>query len=135
MLERKRRKPRAQALYLQRLSVLLRQGEPVADVALYAPTEDAWATFRPGLPLNLFRKIVDLVGGAVVPSILDAGYGFDLVDDGTLGDALARPYRAIVLPNVRSVPEATRRRIPEELELKRVSMLAVRGMQAAKASP
>jgi len=29
------------ARYLQRVSYLLRQGEPVADVALYAPTEEA----------------------------------------------------------------------------------------------
>ena len=36
------------AAYLHRLSFVLRQGEPVVDVALYAPTEDAWATFRPG---------------------------------------------------------------------------------------
>ncbi|HEY8150683.1 MAG TPA: glycosyl hydrolase, partial [Vicinamibacteria bacterium] len=41
------------AAYLQRVSFVLRQGEPVVDVALYAPTEDAWAAFRPGTSMNL----------------------------------------------------------------------------------
>ena len=99
------------AAYLQRVSFLLRQGEPVADVALYAPTDDAWSTFKPGTPryLNLFLKIVDWIGPKVVPAILDAGHGFDLVDDGTLEEAWRRRYKAIVLPGVRWMPEATRR--------------------------
>jgi hypothetical protein len=99
------------AAYLQRVSFLLRQGEPVADVALYAPTEDAWSTFKPGTPryLNLFLKIVEWIGPRVVPAILDAGHGFDLVDDGTLEEARRRQYKAIVLPGVRWMPEATRR--------------------------
>src|ERR1044071_8735237 len=99
------------ALYLQRLSFLLRQGEPVADVALYAPTEDAWSTFKPGSPYytNLFVKSVNRVGPAVVPAILDAGHNFDVFDDGTLKEAEARRYKAVVLPGVRFMPEATRR--------------------------
>jgi hypothetical protein len=103
------------AAYLQRVSFLLRQGEPVADVALYAPTEDAWSTFKPGTPryLNLFRKTVDWIGPKVVPAILDAGHSFDLVDDGTLPEARARAYKAIVLPGVRWMPEATKRWLAE----------------------
>jgi hypothetical protein len=103
------------AAYLQRLSCLLRQGEPVADVALYAPTEDAWAGFRPGAThyLNLFRKTVETLGPAVVPAVLDAGHGFDLIDDGTLEEARARGYKAIVLPAVRFMPEPTRRFLAE----------------------
>jgi hypothetical protein len=99
------------AAYLQRLSFLLRQGEPVAEVALYAPTEDAWSTFKPGTPrhVSLFQKIVEAVGPNVVPAVLDAGHGFDLVDDGTLEEAKRRAYAAIVLPGVRWMPEATKR--------------------------
>jgi len=99
------------AAYLQRVSFLLRQGEPVVDVALYAPTEDAWSTFTPGTPrhVNLFQKIVDAIGPSVVAAILDAGHGFDLIDDGTLEEAKRRRYAAIVLPAVRRMPEATRR--------------------------
>jgi hypothetical protein len=99
------------AAYLQRVSFLLRQGEPVADVALYAPTEDAWSTFKLGTlrHLNLFAKIVEWIGPKIVPAILEAGQGFDLVDDGTLEEAGRRGYKAIVLPGVRWMPEATRR--------------------------
>ncbi|PYQ00608.1 MAG: glycoside hydrolase [Acidobacteria bacterium] len=99
------------AAYLQRVSFILRQGEPVADVALYAPTEDAWSTFKPGTPrhVNLFQKIVEAIGPNLVPAILDAGHGFDLIDDGTLEEAKRRRYVAIVLPAVRRMPEATRR--------------------------
>ena len=103
------------AAYLQRVSFLLRQGDPVADVALYAPTEDAWSTFKPGSPhyLNLFAKTVDGIGPRVVPAILDADVGFDLVDDDLLEEARGRSYKAIVLPGVRFMPEATRRWLAE----------------------
>ena len=99
------------ASYLHRVSFLLRQGEPVADVALYAPTEDAWSTFKPGTPryLNLFTKTAEWIGPRVVPAILDAGHAFDLVDDGLLEQARARNYKVIVLPGARWVPDATRR--------------------------
>jgi hypothetical protein len=93
------------AAYLHRVSFVLRQGEPVVDVALYAPTEDSWAAFRPGASMNLFRKIVELVGPNVVPAILAAGHAFDLVDDGSIEEIEARHYKAIVLPGVRFVPE------------------------------
>ncbi len=98
------------SLYLQRLSYLLRQGEPVADVALYAPTEDAWSEFRsndPGI-LDLRSQIAERMGPAVIPAILDAGYSFDVIDDGTLAMAGGR-YKAIVLPNVRWMPEESAR--------------------------
>ena len=36
------------ASYLQRVSFLMRQGAPVNDVAIYLPTDDAWAHFSPG---------------------------------------------------------------------------------------
>ena len=99
------------ATYLQRVSFLLRQGDAVADVGLYAPNEDAWSTFRmvTNPTLNLFTRTVDWIGPKAVPAILDAGHGFDLFDDGTLKEAEARRYKAIVLPGVRFMPEATRR--------------------------
>jgi hypothetical protein len=101
--------------YLQRVSFLLRQGEPVADVALYAPTDDAWSLFRPGNAryLNLFTDIRDLIGPEIIPAILDAGHAFDLIDEGTLMEARARRYRLIVLPSVKRMPEATKRWLAE----------------------
>jgi hypothetical protein len=99
------------AAYLQRVSFLLRQGEPVADVGLYAPSEDAWSTFKPGTGryLDLFVKTVEWIGPKIVPAILDAGHSFDVFDDGTLEEARRRGYRAVVLPGVRWMPEATKR--------------------------
>ena len=96
--------------YLQRVSFLLRQGEPVADVALYAPTEDARAAMRPGAAnyQNLWMAIRDQIGTSTVPAILDSGYSFDLIDDGMLKEAAARKYKAVVLPTVRVVPDATK---------------------------
>jgi glycosyl hydrolase family 106( putative alpha-L-rhamnosidase) len=103
------------ARYLQRVSYLLRQGDPIADVALYAPTEDAWSEFRPGNPrsLNLFSDIHDLIGTKTIPAILDAGHAVDVVDEGTLAEARARRYRLIVLPAVKRVSEAARRGLAE----------------------
>jgi hypothetical protein len=97
--------------YLQRVSFLMRQGEPVADVALYAPTDDAWALFKPGSTryLNLWAKISDVIGPNVIPAILDSGHNFDLIDDGTLKEAQNRRYKVIVLPGVRFMPEETKK--------------------------
>jgi hypothetical protein len=101
--------------YLQRVSFLMRQGEPVADVALYAPTEDAWSAFKPGSPryLNLWAKIGDAIGPNIIPAILDAGHNFDLIDDGTLKEAQNRRYKVIVLPGVRLMPEETKKWLAE----------------------
>jgi hypothetical protein len=101
--------------YLQRVSFLLRQGEPVADVAIYAPTEDAWSQFRPGNPrfLNLFTDIHDLIGQRTIPAILDAGHAFDIIDEGTVAEARARQYRLIILPAVKQVSESAERGLGE----------------------
>jgi hypothetical protein len=98
------------AAYLQRVSFLLRQGEPVADIAVYAPTGDARASMRPGTGayLNLWSAVNSSLPPWLVPAILDNGYSFDAIDDGTLAEAQSRRYKAIVLPGVRWMPEPTR---------------------------
>ena len=98
--------------YLQRLSSMLRQGEYVADVALYAPTEDAYAAFKPGdssLYLNLWKMTRQLIGPDIIPAILGSGLNYDLIDDGMLDLAEKRGYGIVVLPNVKYLPEASRR--------------------------
>jgi hypothetical protein len=106
--------------YLQRVSAVLREGQPVADVALYLPTSDARADMKAG-SAHLLDLLRERVGTAVPAAILDAGFAFDLIDDGALeaGSRLDGPllaigpqrYRAIVLPAVQTMPLATMRRL------------------------
>jgi hypothetical protein len=105
------------ARYLQRVSVLLRQGRPVNDVALYLPIDDAWAHFVPGKVGSLIETLAQRVGADVIPNILDAGFNLDFIDDGVLaGGARVEQgqlaigqnrYRAIILPGVERIPPAT----------------------------
>ncbi|MBS1850901.1 MAG: glycoside hydrolase [Acidobacteria bacterium] len=99
------------SLYLQRMSYLLRQGQPVADVALYVPTEDAYATLKPvsSNQLDLFERAGELIGPNTIPTVLDAGFSFDLFDDGTLPQAEQRHYKTVVLSHVHFVPAATKK--------------------------
>ena len=99
------------ALYFQRISFLLRQGQPVSDVAVYMPTDDAYARFALGRT-SVNETARALLAGELIPQILDAGYNFDLIDDG----AIARngiPYPALVLPNVERIPLATYQKLDE----------------------
>ena len=97
--------------YLQRISYLLRQGKPVADVAVYLPTDDIYARFTPGrISINEGARTV--LSPNLVPAILDAGFNLDFIDD----DAIAQvgiPYPILVLPNVERISLATYRRIDD----------------------
>lgn len=102
--------------YLQRVSAVLRQGRPGNDVALYLPVHDAYAHASLGR-MHLLELVRERMGSEVVASILDAGYGFDLVDDQALtrqvridGDVLAigaGRYRVVVVPDVEAMPVNT----------------------------
>lgn len=98
--------------YLQRLSHLLRQGQPVADVALYLPVADAWSGFTAGR-VHLIEALREHVGESVMPQILDSGFGMDFIDDGAL-DRLSR-YRVLVLPNVERMPLAALRQVEQHV--------------------
>ncbi len=110
------------ALYLQRLSFLLRQGKPVCDVALYLSNGDAWAHFRPG-QVNLFQTLGERIGPNVVARVLEAGYGLDFFDDRALEQAGkvekgglllgGNRYRVVVVPGVETLPLPTVRRLEE----------------------
>ena len=97
------------AAYLQRVSFLLRQGQPANDVAVYLPIDDAWAHFTPG-HVSLNETAGGLIGADVFPQILDAGFNFDYIDD----PAILRggiPYRVLILPGVERIAPATYRAI------------------------
>jgi len=99
------------ALYLQRVSYLLRQGQPANDVALYLPTDDAFAGFTLGRD-SVNQAMDGLIGNTVIPQILDAGYNFDYIDDGAIAHA-GIPYSILVLPGVERIPLATLQKIVE----------------------
>ncbi len=110
------------ALYLQRMSYLLRQGQPANDVALYLPNSDAWAHFTGG-NTHMIEVLRERVGPAVIPSLLESGYNFDFFDDDVLlklgrveNGALvlgASRYRVVVLPGVERMPLSTLRKLEE----------------------
>jgi hypothetical protein len=102
--------------YLQRVSAVLRQGRTGNDVALYLPLHDGYAHASLG-KMHLLELVRERLGRDVVGSILDAGYGFDFVDDQALtgharvdGQTLAigaGRYRVVVVPIVEAMPIAT----------------------------
>jgi hypothetical protein len=99
--------------YLQRLSFLLRQGQPANDVAIYLPNDDAWAHFSNG-KIHMVETLRELLGQNLIPGVLDGGYNFDFFDDDTfrqvgriengtlvLGQ---NKYKAVILPAVERMP-------------------------------
>jgi hypothetical protein len=68
------------AVYLQRMSYLMRQGQQKNDVALYLPNADAYAHFSAG-KVHLIDAERELVGEKIMPAIFDAGYNLDFFDD------------------------------------------------------
>jgi hypothetical protein len=98
------------ALYLQRMSWLLRQGQPANDVAVYLPTDDAFASFVPGRAPSVNQAMDRLIGKMAIPQILDSGYNFDFIDDGAIAK-VGVPYKILVLPGVERMPLATLQKI------------------------
>ncbi|HWA08731.1 MAG TPA: glycosyl hydrolase [Opitutaceae bacterium] len=108
--------------YLQRVSYLLRQGQPANDVALYLSDSDAWATFVPGR-VAMSAANSQVMGRDIIGRVLDAGYNLDFLDDGLLdlrgridGKTLAfgdTHYRAVILPGVDRIPLKTMRTLEQ----------------------
>lgn len=95
--------------YLQRISFLLRQGQPANDLAIYVPTDDAWARLQPGhVAVDEMTDI--LLGPVLIPAVLNAGYNFDFIDDRAIETA-GIPYKGLILPGVERIPLATMQRI------------------------
>ena len=97
--------------YLQRISWILRQGTPVADVAVYMPTHDAFAGFTLGRD-SVNQAMEGLLGPNLVPAILDAGYNFDFTDDGAIASK-GITHKILIVANVERIPLATYQKISE----------------------
>ncbi|HEU0253670.1 MAG TPA: glycosyl hydrolase, partial [Pyrinomonadaceae bacterium] len=108
------------SLYLQRLSFLLRQGQPANDVALYMPNDDAWSHFSNG-NIHMIEILREIVGPQIIPKILESGYNLDFFDDDSLKQAGrvekdtlvfgGNRYRIVVLPGVERIPVDTYRKL------------------------
>jgi len=110
------------AKYLQRVSFMMRQGQPANDVAVYLSNDDGWAHMTPGNP-HLIEVLRERVGADLLPSIFEAGYNLDFfdedsfkqvgrVDNGSLVLGQNK-YKVILLPNVESISIQTYRKFEE----------------------
>ena len=100
------------ARYLQRVSFMMRQGQPANDVAIYLPNDDARANSVTE-NVNLREVLVQRLGPDLIPKLIEAGYGFDFFDDDSLkqkgkienGSLVLgqNRYKAVILPGVESI--------------------------------
>jgi len=95
--------------YIQRISYLLRQGEPANQVAILLPTDDAWANFSPG-KVTVTGEMTHLITPALMSAILSAGYNVDFIDAETI-NRQGIHYPILVIPPTDRIPAETLQRI------------------------
>jgi hypothetical protein len=95
--------------YLARLCWLLRQGEPVADVAIYLSNEALFAAMGTavGGSLDTWREANRRIPDAVPAAIRGAGLDYDLIDDDALAVTPAERYHVVVVPITTTISGAT----------------------------
>ena len=119
------------ALYLQRVSYLLRQGKPVQDVAILLPEDDALASFtarvnkqdakhkatispagfdESGSNVSIDESMDKLLGKELIAHVLDAGFNPDFIDADAI-DKVGIPYRILILPCIDRLPVAAYEKI------------------------
>ena len=113
--------------YMQRVQQALQEGQPDNDLLLYLPVYDIWSEYEGRLLLFDIHKMDKVAPRFIhaVNAIYDAGYDLDYVSDRMIDsirgvDAEGRliapsgiTYSALVLPQVKRMPESTRARIAE----------------------
>jgi alpha-L-rhamnosidase len=99
------------ARYIQRVSSLLRQGEPANQVTLLLPTDDAWAAFSPG-KVTVTGEMTHLISPALMTAILSAGYNVDFIDAETI-NRLGIHHQVLVLPPMDRIPASTLAKIQQ----------------------
>jgi hypothetical protein len=133
------------AIYLQRVSFALRQGQSANDVALLLPNDDAWASFTVngrssssvttqtgfntrGNDVSMDESMSGLLGHSVIPQILDAGFNLDFIDADAI-DKLGIRYPILVLPGIERIPLVTYRKI-EQYAIEGGTVIASRRLPA-----
>jgi alpha-L-rhamnosidase len=98
--------------YIQRVSWLLRQGDPANDVAILLPEDDAQASFTPG-----HASITELMKRWITPElmsmILNAGYNIDYIDAATINKLGTIFYPILILPPTDRISLVTYTKIKE----------------------
>lgn len=84
--------------YLQRMSYLMRQGDPANDIAVFLPNDDVYAAFLPG-KASLSAEMHKHVTPELITQILDAGHNLDYVDVESIL-ALGVSHPVLVMPHV-----------------------------------
>jgi len=84
--------------YLQRISFLMRQGVPEADIAIYLPEDDALAEMKPG-QATIDGAMKRFVTPGLTTQVLDAGYAFDYVDAESIKEK-GVGHKVLILPRV-----------------------------------
>lgn len=97
--------------YLQRVSWILRQGQPANRVAIYLPEDDAWAAFVPG-KASLTGVMSRWITPALTQAVENGGYNFDYIDAAAI-KARGIHYPVLILPNVDRISPATLARIEQ----------------------
>jgi hypothetical protein len=95
--------------YLQRVSWLLRQGEPANDIAVLLPEDDAQAEFRPG-HVSVTAEMQHHITPALMKSMLGAGYNIDYTDAKAI-ELKGLSYPVVVVPTTHRMPLALVQRL------------------------
>jgi hypothetical protein len=100
--------------YMQRVSWMMRQGQPANDVAVYLPEDDAYAAFTPG-HVSLTQWMPRWITPALTQTIERSGYNLDYIDSAAI-EARGIHYPVLILPDVQRMPAAALARIAQYCE-------------------
>src|ERR1700722_4716209 len=96
--------------YIQRISYLLRQGEPANQVAILLPTDDAWSSFSPS-HVTVTGAMQKLIPPQLMSAILSAGYNVDYIDAEAINSVGLGTHQILVLPPTDRIPLETLKKI------------------------
>jgi hypothetical protein len=97
------------ARYIQRISFLMRQGQPANQVLILLPTDDAWASLAPG-SISVSGAMGRLIPAQIMSSILSAGYNVDYIDADAV-NRLGIHHPILIVPPTDRIPVETLRKI------------------------
>jgi alpha-L-rhamnosidase len=100
------------AVYMQRVSWLLRAGEPANQVAVLLPTDDAWAAFSQG-KVTVTGVMARLIPPGLMAAILSAGYNVDFIEAATIDRLGLHYYPILVIPPTDRVPLSALKKIQQ----------------------